>query len=55
MQSRYLPKRDSGLFVRTHKQVEQELRPIQQLGLAGYSLIVWNVIEFCKRNAEYDK
>jgi error-prone DNA polymerase len=50
MRSRYLPKKDSGLFARAQKQAERELRLIQQLGLAGYFLIVWDVVEFCKRN-----
>jgi error-prone DNA polymerase len=50
VRSRYLPKNDSGLFIRAQKQAERELRLIQQLGLAGYFLIVWDVVEFCKRN-----
>ena len=50
VRSRYLPKNDSRLFARAQKQAERELRLIQQLGLAGYFLIVWDVVEFCKRN-----
>jgi error-prone DNA polymerase len=50
VRSRYLPKNDSALFARAQKQSERELRLIQQLGLAGYFLIVWDVVEFCKNN-----
>ena len=32
------------------KQVEHELALIQRLGFAGYFLIVWDIIRFCKQN-----
>jgi hypothetical protein len=50
VRSRYQPKNDSELFTRALKQADRELKLIQQLGLAGYFLIVWDVVEFCKRN-----
>lgn len=50
VRSRYQPKRDSALFARAQKQAERELKLIEQLGLAGYFLIVWDVIQFCKAN-----
>jgi error-prone DNA polymerase len=50
VRSRYQHKNDSALFARALKQADRELKLIQQLGLAGYFLIVWDVVEFCKRN-----
>jgi error-prone DNA polymerase len=47
---RYGPKNDSGLLERAKKQVAHELALIAQLGFAGYFLIVWDIVEFCKRN-----
>jgi error-prone DNA polymerase len=47
---RYGPKNDPDLLERAKKQVEQELALIARLGFAGYFLIVWDIIEFCKRN-----
>ena len=47
---RYGPKRDAGLLERAKKQVEHELALIAKLGFAGYFLIVWDIVEFCKRN-----
>ena len=47
---RYACKEDRGLLERAKKQVEHELALIAQLGFAGYFLIVWDIIEFCKRN-----
>jgi error-prone DNA polymerase len=32
------------------RQVERELKLIEKLGLAGYFLIVWDIVEFCRRN-----
>ena len=31
-------------------QVERELRLIEKLGLEGYFLIVWDIIQFCRKN-----
>ena len=47
---RYGPKRDPKLFERAKKQVEHELLLIAKLGFEGYFLIVWDIIQFCKRN-----
>ncbi len=50
IRSRYLPKNDMALYRRAQKQAERELRLIEQLGLAGYFLIVWDIVQFCKNN-----
>ena len=50
MQRRYGPKNDRDLIERARKQVEHELALIARLGFAGYFLIVWDIIEYCKRN-----
>jgi error-prone DNA polymerase len=47
---RYGPKRNSNLLERAKKQVQHELALIATLGFAGYFLIVWDIVEFCKRN-----
>ncbi|MEI9978262.1 MAG: error-prone DNA polymerase [Edaphobacter sp.] len=47
---RYGPKNDRDLMARAKKQVEHELMLIAKLGFAGYFLIVWDIIEFCKQN-----
>jgi error-prone DNA polymerase len=47
---RYGPKKDRGLLERAKKQVEHELALIARLGFAGYFLIVWDIVEYCKRN-----
>jgi len=47
---RYGPKNDRGLVERAKKQVEQELALIERLGFAGYFLIVWDIVQFCKCN-----
>ena len=50
VERRYGPKRDPKLFERAKKQVEHELLLIAKLGFEGYFLIVWDIIQFCKRN-----
>ncbi|MGA7885846.1 MAG: error-prone DNA polymerase [Acidobacteriaceae bacterium] len=50
VQRRYGPKKDAGLMARAKKQVEHELALIAKLGFAGYFLIVWDIVEYCKRN-----
>ncbi|MFP5377274.1 MAG: error-prone DNA polymerase, partial [Acidimicrobiia bacterium] len=35
------------------KQVRYELDMIEQLGFAGYFLIVWDIVEFCRRSGIY--
>ena len=50
VERRYGPKNDRQLLERAKKQVEHELALIAKLGFAGYFLIVWDIVEFCKRN-----
>jgi error-prone DNA polymerase len=50
VQRRYGPKNDRALLELAKKQVENELALIAKLGFAGYFLIVWDIIEYCKRN-----
>ena len=45
---RYGTKRNQHLLERAKKQVEHELALIAKLGFAGYFLIVWDIIQFCK-------
>lgn len=47
---RYLPKNNPELYAKAKKQAERELRVIAKLGLAGYFLIVWDIVRFCKDN-----
>src|SRR5579884_1215740 len=35
---------------RARQQIERELALIEKLDLAGYFLIVWDIVEFCRRN-----
>jgi error-prone DNA polymerase len=35
---------------RVRRQLERELRLIEKLKLAGYFLIVWDIVEFCRKN-----
>jgi error-prone DNA polymerase len=48
MRSRYLPKNDTALYEKAKTQSERELKLIAKLGLAGYFLIVWDIVRFCK-------
>ncbi|WP_260740494.1 DNA polymerase III subunit alpha [Tunturiibacter lichenicola] len=47
---RYGSKGNAGLLKLAKKQVEHELALIAKLGFAGYFLIVWDIVCFCKRN-----
>jgi len=47
---RYGPKNDSALLERAKQQVNHELELIARLGFAGYFLIVWDIVCFCKKN-----
>ena len=49
IRNRYLPKRDEKLFARAEQQARRELALIDKLGLAGYFLIVWDIVQFCNR------
>ena len=50
VQRRYGPKNNKELMERARKQVEHELALIAKLGFAGYFLIVWDIVRFCKDN-----
>ncbi|MGB9146115.1 MAG: DNA polymerase III subunit alpha, partial [Acidobacteriaceae bacterium] len=50
MERRYGLKDDRNLMERAKKQVERELVLIAKLGFAGYFLIVWDIIRFCKQH-----
>jgi error-prone DNA polymerase len=41
---------DGPLAARARRQIEHELEIIGRLDLAGYFLIVWDVVEFCRAN-----
>src|SRR5580698_4743036 len=47
---RYGPKRNAVLLERARKQVDHELDLIERLKFAGYFLIVWDIVGYCKRN-----
>ena len=53
---RYGPRPPAGtgsaqeLRVRAWAQIDHELAVIEQLGFAGYFLIVWDIVEFCHRS-----
>src|SRR5881398_2426530 len=47
-ENRYGAKRDDDLFERAKRQVERELALIEKLHLAGYFLIVWDLVRFCR-------
>jgi error-prone DNA polymerase len=49
VRDRYLPKRDSKLLEKAYQQAKRELALIGQLQLAGYFLIVWDIVQFCRR------
>ena len=46
---RYSGHNGSPTFARAQKQIEHELALIEKLKLEGYFLIVWDIIQFCKR------
>ena len=46
--TRYAAKNNEDLFERAKRQVQKELALIEKLKLAGYFLIVWDVIRFCR-------
>ena len=48
--NRYGCKASAKLRKRAERQVERELALIAKLGLAGYFLIVWDIVEFCRKN-----
>jgi error-prone DNA polymerase len=46
---RYGVKGNRHLYKKAFRQVERELALIAKLGLAGYFLIVWDIVEYCRR------
>ena len=50
IRNRYLPKNDAALYAKAVRQAERELKLIETLGLAGYFLIVWDIVRYCKDN-----
>ena len=50
VERRYGPKNDRNLMEKAKMQVERELALIARLGFAGYFLIVWDIIRFCKQH-----
>jgi error-prone DNA polymerase len=48
IETRYGPKRDALLHARAKLQADHELALIEKLGFAGYFLIVWDIVRFCK-------
>ena len=50
VERRYGAKRDRALYERAKVQVDRELKLIAKLKFSGYFLIVWDIIEFCRRN-----
>ena len=46
--NRYGTKGNEELFERAQKQVQRELALIEKLKLAGYFLIVWDIIRYCR-------
>jgi DNA polymerase III alpha subunit len=45
---RYGAKNDPALLARARKQIDRELALIAKLGFAGYFLIVWDIVRYCK-------
>lgn len=45
---RYGYSNDVRLLKQAHRQVEHELALIEKLGFAGYFLIVWDIVRFCR-------
>jgi error-prone DNA polymerase len=45
---RYAAKGNDDLFARAEQQVRRELALIEKLKLAGYFLIVWDIVRFCR-------
>src|SRR3989475_6928279 len=47
---RYTGKNGAPAYERARQQIERELALIEKLKLEGYFLIVWDIVEFCRRN-----
>ncbi len=48
---RYGCKRSAKLRAMADKQVDKELALIAKLGLAGYFLIVWDIVQYCEKHS----
>src|SRR6516225_9259259 len=46
--ARYAAKGDEQLYEKAQRQVQRELQLIEKLKLAGYFLIVWDMVRFCR-------
>ena len=46
---RYLRPGQGDLWQRARRQIERELALIEKLKLAGYFLIVWDIVQYCRR------
>jgi error-prone DNA polymerase len=44
------PHEDLSLRARAWRTIDHELAVIEQLGFAGYFLVVWDLVEFCRRS-----
>jgi error-prone DNA polymerase len=47
---RYGAKNNPALLARARKQIDHELALIAKLGFAGYFLIVWDIVQYCKKH-----
>ncbi len=47
--NRYGPKNNPELYAKAIKQVDRELKLIAKLGFSGYFLIVWDIVQYCRR------
>jgi error-prone DNA polymerase len=47
---RYGAKNNPSLLARARKQIDHELALIAKLGFAGYFLIVWDIVRYCKQH-----
>ena len=47
---RYGQKNNPALLARARKQIDHELALIAKLGFAGYFLIVWDIVQYCKKH-----
>ncbi len=47
--NRYLRPGQGELWQRARRQIERELALIEKLKLAGYFLIVWDIVQYCRR------
>ena len=47
---RYLRPGQAELWQRARRQIERELALIEKLKLAGYFLIVWDIVQYCRRH-----